>query len=142
MQHPDETLANIRLENEMKHLEHTLETYVYSHSNMCNIPIYFCNIKMKHLQYPDKTSETLETYYCNIGFAWTNGGTLARRSTATHGPRCAVAAQATRRRAWRHTNLVPLTCLLEHLSWRLTSSVEAAAASEPAMARRQRGGGG
>ena len=66
--HPDETLANIRLENEMKHLEHTLETYVYSHCNMCNVPIYFCNIKMKHLQHLDKTSETLKTYACNMGF--------------------------------------------------------------------------
>ena len=35
--------CNIRLE-QMKHLEHTLETYVYSHYNMCNIPIYFRNI--------------------------------------------------------------------------------------------------
>ena len=60
MQHTDETLANIRLENEMKHLEHTLKTYVYSHHNMCNILIYFCNIKMIHLQYPDETSETLK----------------------------------------------------------------------------------
>ena len=25
---------------------------------MCNITIYFYNIKMKHLQHPDKTSET------------------------------------------------------------------------------------
>ena len=52
----------------MKHLEHTLETYVYSHCNMCNIPIYFCSIKMKHLQHPDETSETHETYLCNMGF--------------------------------------------------------------------------
>ena len=43
------TLTNIRLENKMKHLEHILETYVYSHCNMCNISIYFCSIKMKHL---------------------------------------------------------------------------------------------
>jgi hypothetical protein len=26
-------------------------------------------------------------------FAWTNRGTLARRSTAAHGPRCAIVAQ-------------------------------------------------
>jgi hypothetical protein len=32
--------------------------------NMCNIPIYFCNIHMIQLQY---TSETFETYNCNIG---------------------------------------------------------------------------
>jgi hypothetical protein len=48
MQYLDETLANIHLKNEMKHFEHKLETYVYSHCNMCNISIYFCNIKMKH----------------------------------------------------------------------------------------------
>ena len=60
MQHLDEIRANIHLANEMKHLEHTLETYVYSHHNMCNIPIYFCNIKMKHLQHLDETFETLE----------------------------------------------------------------------------------
>ena len=33
---------------------------------MCSITIYFCNIKTKHLQYPDETSETLETQACNI----------------------------------------------------------------------------
>ena len=66
MQHPDEILTNVRLENETKHLEHTLETYVYRHYNTCNISIYFCNIKMKHSQHLD---ETLETYYCNMGFA-------------------------------------------------------------------------
>jgi hypothetical protein len=32
---------------------------------MCNIPIYFCNTDMKHLQY---TSETSETYVCNMRF--------------------------------------------------------------------------
>jgi hypothetical protein len=36
---------NIRLE-QTKHLEHTLKTYMYSHYNICNIPIYFCNINM------------------------------------------------------------------------------------------------
>ena len=118
----------------MKHLEHTLETYVYSHCNMNNILIYFCNIKMKHLQHQDETSETLETYSCNMGFAWTNGGTLTRRSMTAHGLGCAVAARATHRRARRHTNLVSLACLLEHPSWRLTSSVEATVA-------RQLGGG-
>jgi hypothetical protein len=34
----------------MKHLEHTLATYVYSHCNICNIRIYFCNI-YKHLKH-------------------------------------------------------------------------------------------
>jgi hypothetical protein len=49
----------------MKHLEYTLETYMYKHCHMCNIPIYFCNIDIKHLQH---TFETLETYACNIRF--------------------------------------------------------------------------
>jgi hypothetical protein len=89
-------LQHIRLEK-MKHLEHTLETYVYSHCNMCNVPIYFCNIKMKHLQHPDETSETLETYSYNMGFAWTNGGTLMLRSTAAHKPCCVAVARVTRR---------------------------------------------
>jgi hypothetical protein len=77
----------------MKYLEHTLKTYVYSHCNMCNIPIYFYNIKMKHLQHRDETSET---YSYNMGFTGTNGGTPVRRLTAAHGPCCAAAARATR----------------------------------------------
>jgi hypothetical protein len=53
----------------VKYLKHVLETLVYSHSNICNIQIYFCNVYMKYLQYK---SETLETYVyihrniCNI----------------------------------------------------------------------------
>ena len=42
--------CNIYLE-QMKHLKHTLETYVYNHYNMCNVAIYFCNIQTKHLQH-------------------------------------------------------------------------------------------
>jgi hypothetical protein len=68
MQHPYEILANICLEKQMRHSDHTLQTYVYSHCNMCNVSIYFYNIKMKHLQHLDKTSETLKTYACNMGF--------------------------------------------------------------------------
>jgi hypothetical protein len=30
---------------------YTLETYVYSYYNMCNISIYFCNIRIKHLKH-------------------------------------------------------------------------------------------
>ena len=52
----------------MKHYEQILATYMYSHCNMCNIPIYFCNIHMKHLQHASKTSKTLETYVCNMRF--------------------------------------------------------------------------
>jgi hypothetical protein len=60
IQYPDKKTCNIRLE-QVKHLEHTLETYVYSHYNMCNILIYFCNIDI-HLQHISETFETLETY--------------------------------------------------------------------------------
>jgi hypothetical protein len=56
LQHLDKNTCNIRLM--MKHLEHILETYVYSHCNICNIPIYFvtliqntCNIHLKHLKH-------------------------------------------------------------------------------------------
>jgi hypothetical protein len=46
----------------MKYLKQTLATYMYSHCNIYNIPIYFCNIHMKHLQHTPRTSKTLETY--------------------------------------------------------------------------------
>ena len=85
LQHPDENTCNIRL-IQMKHLEHTLETYVYKYCNMCNIPIYFynisiyfCNTDTKHLQH---TSEIPETYVCNMHFQCNislllgNGGSL------------------------------------------------------------------
>ena len=49
-------------------MEHTIETYVYSHCNMCNILIYFCNIDIKHLQHTSETSEILETNACNMHF--------------------------------------------------------------------------
>jgi hypothetical protein len=49
----------------MKHLEQTLVTYVYNRCNMCNIPIYLFNIRMKHLQH---TSETFEIYDCKMRF--------------------------------------------------------------------------
>jgi hypothetical protein len=68
LQHPDENTYNIRL-IQMKHLEHTLETYVHNHCNICNISIYFCytdtkqnyNVSLKHLKTP-------ETYVCNMPF--------------------------------------------------------------------------
>jgi hypothetical protein len=59
---------NIYLE-QMKHLEHTLETYVYSHYNMCNISIFFCNINIQHFQHTSETSETLEIYSYNMRFS-------------------------------------------------------------------------
>ena len=39
----------------LKHLQHVQDP-----------SIYFCNIKMKQLQYTSETSETLETCICNI----------------------------------------------------------------------------
>jgi hypothetical protein len=57
---------------------------------------------MKHFQHPHETSETLKTYSCNMGFARTNGGTSARRSTAAHGPHCVAATRATRPGAASH----------------------------------------
>jgi hypothetical protein len=63
------TFANIR-NTHIKHMnicvkdKHTCN-YVYNHSNICNIPIYFCNIHLKLLQY---TSETLKIYTCNMRF--------------------------------------------------------------------------
>jgi hypothetical protein len=35
---------------------------------MCNIPIYFCDIQIKHMQHLDETAETLETYSYNMRF--------------------------------------------------------------------------
>jgi hypothetical protein len=82
LQHLDEHTCNICL-IQMKHLELKLETYVYSHCNICNIRIYFCNTDTKRLQHTSKTSETPETYVCNMRFQCNisillgNGGLLA-----------------------------------------------------------------
>ena len=35
--------------------------YVYNHCNICNVPIYFYNIHMKHLQDNSETIATLKT---------------------------------------------------------------------------------
>jgi hypothetical protein len=50
----------------MKHWKHTFATYMYTHCDICSIPIYFCNIHTKHLQHASEASETLETYASNI----------------------------------------------------------------------------
>jgi len=47
-------ICNIRLK-QIKHVEHTLETYMGSNCNICNI-ISFCNIKMKHMKHTDETN--------------------------------------------------------------------------------------
>jgi hypothetical protein len=65
MQHLDKTLLQHTSEN----TDETLETdLIYNHCNICNISIYFCNIRMKQLQHTYKTLETHETYACNMRF--------------------------------------------------------------------------
>jgi hypothetical protein len=39
------------MEKQMKYWEQKLATYVWNHRNICNILIYFQNIRMKHLQH-------------------------------------------------------------------------------------------
>jgi hypothetical protein len=39
---------------------------VNNHHNICNILIYFCNIRMKQLKHTSKTTKTLETWACNM----------------------------------------------------------------------------
>jgi hypothetical protein len=73
MQHPNKHTYNVSLKKQMKHLEQTFSTYVYSHYNIYNIPIYFCNILMKHLYH---ISETFEKYVCNI--RWSGGASIAQ----------------------------------------------------------------
>ena len=117
MQHPDETLVNIRIKHlktletydcnmymqyldllfatsrkntcniRLDQMKHTLETYVYSHYNMRNIPIYFRNIDVQHLQHTSKTSETLETYYYNMRFQRNICLLVGRMEARRHGAR-------------------------------------------------------
>ena len=84
LQHPDEPLEHIRL-IQMKHLEHTLEIYLYNHCNMCNISIYFCNIDINTCDISLEHLKHLKHMFCNILFqrkhllaALTNGGLSAR----------------------------------------------------------------
>jgi hypothetical protein len=56
------------MKKQMKYLEQMFATYMYSHCNMCNILIYFCNIHMNHLQHTSETSETNKTYGCEISW--------------------------------------------------------------------------
>jgi hypothetical protein len=51
----------------MKHSYQTLATCLFNTCNTCNIPTYFCNNYMNHLQHNSKTSQTLETSIYNIG---------------------------------------------------------------------------
>jgi hypothetical protein len=79
----------------MKYLEHTLETYVYSHCNMCNISIYFCNIHLKHLKH---TLATCDISWCGL-FRRLWRGTRAVAGSETgglpHGPMLLLVLPAT-----------------------------------------------
>jgi hypothetical protein len=78
----------------LKKIDETLRTEACNirvqHCNICIIPIYFCNIHIKHLQH---AYETLETYACNMSCqrnisacewrlidAWSSSVCRARRS--------------------------------------------------------------
>jgi hypothetical protein len=139
----------------MKYLEYILKTYVYSHCNMCNIPIYFgniditYNISLKHLKHlkhmlaicafsamsPCCLDEwRLVVAELDTGAEpWTSA---AVRSSPVRQRREQLAGRAAPQEA------PPLTCLLEHLSWRLAGSVEwpqrANAAVEAAQWRQSR----
>jgi hypothetical protein len=81
LQHPDENTCNIRL-IQMKHLEHTLETYMHSHCNTCNILIYFCNTDMKHFNISLKHLKHLKHIFATCTFSVTTPcclGIVARR---------------------------------------------------------------
>jgi hypothetical protein len=53
----------------MKQSEHTLETYVYNHCNMCNISIYFCNTDIKHCNIPLKHLKHLKHTFATRAFS-------------------------------------------------------------------------
>jgi hypothetical protein len=69
MQHHNKHTCNICLENRWnignKSLQHTCTTIATYATSL----IYFCNIRMKHLQRTSQTSETLESYACNMRFS-------------------------------------------------------------------------
>jgi hypothetical protein len=93
VQHPDKKTCIILLE-QIKHLKHTLETYMYSHYNCAisqftlflrHIPIYFCNIDIQRLQH---ISEILETNYCNMRFQCSICLLLGRMEACRRRARC------------------------------------------------------
>jgi hypothetical protein len=69
-------------------------TLVYNHCNICNIPIYFCNVYMEHLQHTSDTSKTLETYSCNISFQRNICLLLGRLKARRRGARCRRVARS------------------------------------------------
>jgi hypothetical protein len=50
----------------MKHWRQMLAIKMYNHCNICNIPIYTCNIRMKHMQHTSKTSKTFKISACSM----------------------------------------------------------------------------
>jgi hypothetical protein len=100
---------------------------------MCNIPIYFCNIQMKHMQHPNETFETLQTYTCNIRFQ--RNVTLQLEGMEAHrGARRRLrgrqqSMELTSAAATRKTQAPPLSSSVEAAAARESSVVEAAAAS-------------
>jgi hypothetical protein len=87
---------------------------------MCNIPIYLCNIDIKHLQHTPETSEILETSLVTCAFSAISPFCLDewRLVVAELDAGTEVSGGATSHKA------SPLACLLEHLSWRLADWVE------------------
>jgi hypothetical protein len=53
------------LQHMSENTDETLETYI---CNICNIPIYFSDIRLKYLQHTSEISETVEIYVCNMRF--------------------------------------------------------------------------
>jgi hypothetical protein len=51
---------------------------------MCNIPIYFCNIDIKHLQHTSETFETLKIDACNMQFQRNISLLLGRMGPCRH----------------------------------------------------------
>ena len=96
----------------MKHLEQTLATYMYSHCNICDISIYFCNIHTKHLQHTSETYEILKTYAFSKSWS-TDGWSTAHRDPAVRSRwRMAAADGCATLSEWLH-------CPSErHLQWR------------------------
>jgi hypothetical protein len=54
--------------------------------NICNIPIYFCNIHMKHLQHNSKTSKTLENIRLQHVLSANPGRRVGRWGTVRRDP--------------------------------------------------------
>ena len=69
MQHPDKHTYKLCLKKQMKHLEQTFATYVYSHCNICNILIYFCNIHMNTCNIPLKHLKHLKHMLATCAFS-------------------------------------------------------------------------